>query len=229
MNNNFSITIVVLLVSSSLSQGATVLFDFVVNTELDGNQAAGATMTRTGSWATTTLTTVELTAPDYNVADPFDTLITLGVDTSIGSNNGLGINNPSITNSNFATDPNGGAGTDEGNDINFQESVTIEFDEDLTFNEIDFATLGGSVEFMRINVEGNPTNFDFFNGTPGDVFTDPLNGLVIPAGTDVTFTGLGGAADTNIRIDHIIVDVIPEPSTALLGLLGLALGFKRRR
>lgn len=216
-----------LLASLSVTQAATVLFEFNNNGDLDGNQPAGTTTTQTENGETVTLTTVELMAPDFNDPMPFDNLITLGVDTGINSGDGLGINNPSISNAAFNTAT--GAGSSENTNFNFMESLTFELDQDVTIESIDFASLGGSVEFLRINVDGVATDFDFFNGNPGDIFTDPLAGLIISAGTDITFTALGSSTETNLRVDSFTVDVIPEPSTVFLSLLGGAFVLRRRR
>ncbi|MEP4078358.1 PEP-CTERM sorting domain-containing protein [Haloferula sp.] len=220
-------SIIALLASLGLSQAATVDFLFDNNTELDGNQPAGAIMSRSENGETVVLTTLTITAPDFNEVDPYANLITTNVDTSINNPAGLGVNNPSTNNSDF--DLVTGAGGSEGNNLNYLESITVEFNETVHITTIDFASLGGSIEFVRINVEGFATNYDFFNGNTNDIFADPLSGLYIPAGSDVTFTGLGGAGDTNMRIDSFTVDVVPEPSGALLVFLGGALCLRRHR
>jgi len=223
----FLLSTVTLLGSLCAAQAATVLFDFTNNSELDGNEPAGATMTRTENGETVTLTTVALMAPDFDAPMPFDALISLGVDTNIDSGDGLGINNPSITNAAFNTAT--GAGGSESSNLNFMESLTFELDRDVTIESIDFASLGGTVEFLRINVAGVSTDYDFFNGTPNDIFADPLSGLVISAGTDITFTALGSSEDTNLRVDSFTVNVVPEPSSSVLALLGGLFVLRRRR
>jgi hypothetical protein len=209
---------------------ADIIFDFANNGELDGNEPAGATMSRMGTTDTVVLTTVLLSAPDFGEPDPYTNIITTGVDTSIDNPRGLGINNPSTNNGDFNAAT--GAGGSEGNNINYLESITVDFDKTVTMTSIDFAALDGSVEFVRINVAGVATNYDFFNGNSNDIFSDPLSGLVITAGTDVTFTGLGSAGDTNMRIDQFTVETIaiPEPgSIAMLGLGSVLMMVRRRR
>ncbi len=220
---------------STSAQAALVTFDFAnTSTGLDG-AAAGAIMSVTENGETVVLSSLTISAPDFNEVDPYNNLITVGHETNVANNSGaggLGINNETTGNTDFNTLT--GAGSSESSNLNFLESVTFELDQTVTFATIDFASIGGSVEFLRINVEGVLTNYDFFDGNTSDIFADPLSGLVITAGTDITFTALGAAGDTNLRIDEFTVDtiptVIPEPSsTALLGLGGLALILRRRK
>jgi len=216
----------------SESSADLVLFDFAnTNTELDGS-TAGGTMTRSGAMSTVTMTTLLITAPDFN-NDPTMDLQSVDNETNISNNNdngGLGVNNDTISNTAFRDDPNGGATTSESSNFNFMESLTFEFDQDVTFHRIDFATLGANESF-RINVAGNPTNFDFVDGTTSDIFTDPLSGLLITAGTDITFTALGSADITNIRVDEFTVHVAAVPEPTSLGFLtfGIGLMMVRRR
>lgn len=216
-----------ILANSGIGQAATVIFDFNNGTELDASAAAGTVMTRTENSETVSLTTLVNMAPDFNQPDPYATLISLGVGTSINNPAGLGINNPSTNNGDFNTATN--AGSDEGNNLNYLESITFEFDQPVTLDSIDLASVGAD-EFLRITIEGSSTNYDLNDNGITDIFTDPLNGLIIPAGTNITFTGEGGIGTTNLRIDTFTVNVIPEPSGFLLTVLGSGLlAFRRKR
>ena len=228
------------LALSSAAPGV-VIFGLANNDDLDGTVGAGTSQTETDDTDPTlmvTLTTVDVLTPEYEeVPDggggtiwqaTGNTLSALNGDgggTNVTSAGDLGINNPSINNTNYASF---GTGSESSN-FEPGESWVFEFDTDVVFDLIDFASLGAG-DTITLSVEGGPS-VDFVDGTTSDIFTDPLSSLVIPAGTDLTFSVSGDLSTTNVRIaDFSVIAVIPEPSTTtFLGLLGLFASLRRRR
>ena len=217
------------LCTSASADVVTFVLDSDANgTDIDGAGAGGfltGTPAVTGG-ITTTLTTSSVTALEFDGMGML-TGNTVAAETNATASN-FGINNPSINNTDFNTAT--GAGTSESSNINFGESFTFSFDQDVTFNSIDFASIGGNGESADFTINGITTSF--LDGAANDTFADPFNGLLITAGTAITVTGGGSQADTNFRIDVIEVHVatVPEPSSALalLSLVGLV-ACKRRR
>jgi len=193
-----------------------------------------------GAGTTVVATTVDILAPEYEQIStaPEDwaaTGLTLsalagdGVVTSIGTSNSLGINNQSIGNSDYEDFIQGNTAGAEGNDMNPGEAWVIEFDTAVTITEFNFSSIDNPGEAFEVTVEGGST-FTFGDGMAGDDFADPFNGLVIPAGTNLTFAAVGPIETTNIRIAEITVETIPEPSSLLmLGLGAFGVSLRRRR
>ncbi len=89
----------------------------------------------------------------------------------------------------------------------------------MTVEQFDFASLDAADQFT-VTVEGVATPFVFNDdGGTADVYGDPFNGLLIPAGSDVTLTSTG-AIDGIVRIASLTV-AVPEPAS--VGLLGGAM------
>ena len=209
------------------------LVDFVLEdaqgSALDDG-GAGATYAGTPLGAqTATLTTVAVTAPEFDSMSMLTGSTIAAVTNVTGSPGGnFGINNLSISNGAFNTAT--GAGGSESVNFNFQETWTFNFDQDVTFTTIDFASLGGN-ETFEVNIGGTGgSDFTFADGAAGDIFNDPFAGLLITAGTNITFVADGSLQTTNLRIDsfQVHVAVVPEPSTAMFGCVA-ALGLLSRR
>ena len=191
-------------------------------------------MTVSDGIASATITTVSLSAPEFDEpsADvdpnetPFLTGNTLnapsisgdpdnpldGVTTNIGQN-AIGINNPSLSNPDFtrfavANGIDVSVG-DESSDFNPNEAWVIEFDQDVTISEFNFSSIDSEIDIFEVTVEGVADVFNFSDGNAGDDFDDPLAGLVIPAGQDLTFTALGDLT-TNIRISEITIETVGD-------------------
>ena len=111
---------------------------------------------------------------------------TLAAQTNATGGGNFGINYLSISNSAFDTTT--GAGGSESSNINFLETFTFVFDQDVTITEIDFASLGAN-ESADITIGAITTSF--VDGTPSDVFANPFGTLLITAGTNITLTGNG--------------------------------------
>ncbi|MDF7824643.1 PEP-CTERM sorting domain-containing protein [Pontiellaceae bacterium B12227] len=173
-----------------------VLFDFNDTTEFDNPAADGASMTRDGL----TMTTVDLIGQDgtSNVDD--DATHRLNIQTSVNS---LGVNDDS--------NPQG-AGNDS-RDFDPNEAWVFDFDDDVTLEEIDLASMGEGT-FMTMSTNG-VVLFTFDDSQTGDIWD--LGSTFIPSGTDIMIqnTSLLTATDTTARISELTV--IPEPGT--LGLL----------
>ena len=209
------------------SAGQEVLFDFRIS---GGNGLAGSgepNVTnldpgRTGEFASVgglALTLVDITAPEYDTsgAVPVETGVILSgaagdnVVTNVSGQGALGIANPSIGNADFDLI---GEGT-ESSDINPGETVTFTFDQDVVFTSIELESVEADDTF-DVLVDGVAvlqTTGD--SGILGDL--GGLSGLMIPAGSEITFA-VGGilAPDltdlpsTSIRIETFTVEIMSD-------------------
>ena len=208
------------------SAGQEVLFDFRIS---GGNGLAGTGEPnftnldpgRTGEFASVdglALTLVDITAPEYDVSGAVPVEIgTLSgaagdnVVTNISSQDALGIQNPSISNDEFDLI---GDGT-ESSDLNPGETVTFTFDQDVVFTSIELESVEADDTF-DVLVDGVAV----LQTTGDDAFLDDLgglSGLMIPAGSEITFA-VGGilAPDltdlpsTSIRIETFTVEIMSD-------------------
>ena len=201
------LTTLLLTITSQANAQQTVLFDFrttggagVVgdpvppNTNFDPGNAGDTIALEAGI----SVTIVDITAPEYDVtgALPVQTGITLSaaagdmvndetVIARIEAVDALGIDNPSIDN---AQNDLIGDGRDSG-DFNPGETITLTFDQDVVFTEIElesvqptdsFEVLVGGVSMLQTT--GDDQELDSLGG---------LTDLTIPAGTEVTFAADG--------------------------------------
>ena len=203
-----------------------ITFDF--NNTVDNmtgfdNAGLGATMTATDDFDTVTITTVDIIALEFDATFTLtgNTLSALngdGVETSISGSNAVGVNNPTISNSNYATIGSGGG---ENGDFNPGESWVIEFDKDVVLKEFNFSSIGAAGgESFDVTIEGGAT-MNFADGSAGDDFADPFGTTIITAGTNLTFTCAGTIADTNVRISEVTVELVGG-SEVLLGDVDLS-------
>lgn len=212
------------------SQAASVKFDFDNGTAFD-NGGAGATMSASGGGATIVVTTVDILAPEYDANDVLtgNTLSALGMDgvkTNITvSTSAIGVNHPSYSNAGYQT---AFGPSDEASSFNLNEGWVIEFDTSVTFAEINFSSIDDNEQF-DVTIEGVIGTFSFTNITGLDDYSDPFNGLEIPAGADITFFATGNQDTVSVRITEFTVETIPEPSGVLLTLLGSVLFTLRRK
>lgn len=186
-------------------QSATV-FSFTNNSELD-DQPAGTTMIRDG----VTLTSLSFSYPDLSSAPTIGGILTTGGETNILLSGSLGVDNPTITAGDFAT--SFGPGSEQSN-FNFDETWVFEFDQPVTVDEIDFASLTGTDgDTFTFDIGGNVFVVNDGN-TTSDVSTDPFSGLVIGAGQDISVTFSSALGDTSAvsRIAAITITVVPEPA-----------------
>jgi len=73
--------------------------------------------------------------------------------------------------------------------------------------------------FFIVEVEGVATPFNFEDGSSGDDFDDPFADMVIPAGTDITFSVGGPSQEASVRISEITVETVA--TSPLLGDVNL--------
>ena len=207
------------------------------DTDLDSAGIGGTVTALSENGVTVTLTTTDITGfADNTEGSALSSGAAAGHETNINSNS-LGV------------DSNGsGDHSSEANNFNPGESLTFVLDEDVELLSIDLQSFDAEAENngfrisadgltfeitrgdLPLNADGDPedaTNFDF-------VFPE---GLVITAGTEITFeafstTGEFNAADT-FRIQDFsfnVISSVPEPSSlAILGLFGSLAAFRRRR
>ena len=222
--------IALFLTMASQAKAQTVLFDFRTNqgeggvvgdpippnTNFDPGNAGDTIALDAGL----SVTIVDITAPEYDVTNvvipfveggamPVQTGVTLSsaagdlVIATIEGQNALGIDNPSIDNvqNDIISD-----GNDSG-DFNPGETITLTFDQDVTFTAIElesvratdsFEVLVGGVSMLLAT--GDDDQLDSLGG---------LTGLSIAAGTEVTFAADGlleaGANASSFRIETFTV------------------------
>jgi hypothetical protein len=92
---------------------------------------------------------------------------------------------------------------------------------------IDFNVTAPSSSFIPVNVAWGANGLNLtYNGTA--IFTDLLvSGFEPEEGSTFAFSARTGADSHNTFIDNLSITAIPEPSTALLGLLGSMLLLRR--
>ena len=223
------------------SSYGVILFDFENNVSpFDGTSGVGTMTTEVDDVdpaLSATLTTVDVFAPEFD-GDAMLTGTILfasaggGGGTNVAASDSLGINNPSISNGAFETafGPSG-----ETTNINPGEGWVFEFDTDVVFDFIDFASIGANDE-ASISIAGGPTVL-FGDGTANDIFDDPFSGFVIAAGTDITLSlPAGGSSGTLnqpgdlIRVTSFGVNAVPEPgSLSMFALFISSYCFSRKR
>ena len=210
-----------------ISFGATpvsaqlVSFEFPNNHPFDGGQV-GATDTQMSEdgEGEATLTLVEIFAPEYVETEEgsgvfeatgetlFGSDPESGLLTNIRGNGDLGVNHPL----NNASLESAGLPGSEVSNFNVGEGVVLEFDEDVVITQIDFASIDvraadGALETFDVNIEGVAETFNFGVEGTQDRFDNPFDGMVITAGTDITFTATGDADFVSMRIDEITVQL----------------------
>ena len=224
----FAILMGVVMVNSTANGGVIFDFAFDNNGPLDGAGVEGSQTVTLGA-ESVTLTIISLSVPQFNngtLTGFNSTDATVNLTSSDGV---FGINNLTVNNDDHDTAT--GANLNESSVINVGESVTFAFDEDVTFDVIDFNSLGGG-ETAIFDIDGVRTTFGATNSD--DRFFDPFGaGFVIPADTNITLSG-GGPDSLSFTLDEFTVSVapvVPEPSTLAIfaGVLGLGFAPRRRR
>lgn len=200
--------------------------------QLDGG-GIGAAMTETDGVSTITLTTVDVLFPEYDDSSGLmvatgrmlSALAGDGGSTNIGgSSDALGVNHSAISNNKWKAGY-GGSGA-EGSDFNTGEAWVIQFDVDVTLDEVELESMAEG-NTLAIKVDGQPeVILDF--ATDGELYMDPLGGLLISAGAHVSFTAGGALATTDYRIESIKVSIPEASMAALVAMVGLATVMRRR-
>lgn len=123
-----------------------------------------------------------------------------------------------------------GLGVGDANVDGTAESISISFNTDVFFNFIDLGGVGGDLaDGANFTIGGS--SIDLFTGEPDfngstDVYT-PTSPISLSAGDSIVLTG---SSTTSIfDLDGINVTAVPEPSTALLGAIGVLALLRRRR
>ena len=232
---------------SSVSGATTVLFDFnnggvIGGVVVDGDPPPSDAPTGDSDFDPSnpddtitlgglTVTIIDVITPEFEVVGGVTQrsgMLLGGGTTSIGGQQALGLNNPTIGTGDFdllGTTTNNGT---EGTDFNADESLIFTFDQDVIFTSIELESLSG-VDVFEVSLEGVTVPV-LENTAQGFIDLGGLAGLTIAAGTEITFTARGDDSTTDFRIETFTVEIVPEPSSlALLGLGGLALIKRRRR
>lgn len=253
---SLSSVIALTVMMSSLSYAQVIEFSFedrgssfiTPSTETFGNQIED-TLLSSLSLTPVTITlnadtgsSPDSTSGDQGDARPVDERLQITAIAGTGNGSGAHINASSTSfgiDSTDNTDPTGEGARENFTqfDANFNESLTLSFNQDLFFREIDFDNLATGEEFS-IQVDGSSPiiignddadtsdRFDFSGGTT----PSGVDGLFIAAGTGVTFRATAGGVGLDNLVLEIATAPVPEPSS-MLGLMGLAglLAVKRRR
>ncbi len=151
--------------------------------------------------------------------------ITLTAGTNFGDFN--------LTNSGFGPDQTGSVDDSDAFDTaNGNELMVFFFDQDGTFNSIDFALLDDTPEFAVLSFNGGNT----YNLTDGITSNIAVSGNDFFGGIDEDFTAgqlitLSISGGTNFTLENFTVTVVPEPGTYALiaGMLGWTSVMLRRR
>ena len=206
---------------------AQIFFEFDNDSPFDLGQGIDATQLGTaedGSPAPTAVNvkTVDLFAPEFvsDGAGGFTQTTNVllasagAVVTTQTNSNSLGIDNPSISDDDFFA----GAGI-ENRDFNDGEGWVVEFDVDVSFTELNLASLDDGT--LTVTIEGIGTFTIVDEMIEGDAFADPFGLDFIPAGTNITFAYTTPVADANFRINSFTVTTEERPE-ALLGDVNLS-------
>ena len=134
----------------------------------------------------------------------------------------------------FGINSDGGDDVTSRFEVDFSESLSFSFNEDVLLENITFVSFTGDEAFV-IDTPGGTTNIAD-GDAPGNNFIFPGDGttpgLFVTAGDIITFSA-GGAAGSSVGVESLevsVVNAVPEPSSiALLSLLGLGAVARRRR
>ena len=207
------------------------------DTDLDSAGIGGTVTALSENGVTVTLTTTDITGfADNTEGSALSSGAGAGHETNINSNS-LGVNSSGS-----------GAHSSEATNFNPGESLTFVLDEDVELLSIDLQSFDAEAENNGFRISADGLTFEITrgdlplnaNGDPEDAtnfdFVFP-EGLVITAGTEITFeafstTGEFNATDS-FRIQDFsfnVISSVPEPSSlAILGLFGSLAAFRRRR
>ncbi len=231
----FPKTSMMLTATIAMAGAASAQTAFVFESEASVAALNGLT---TGSLSEDGITlSVSATAPVFTVDE--GTGVATFTDASaeavlfVSAANGIGVDNPTITNEQFEAFTAGPAvdDTEDGFITGLDERLVISFDQAVIVTQINFFGVGGN-ETVTVEVSSLADAFSFVSST-GDVNNNPFGeGVEIAAGETISF---GGVVDSNgddprYSLESITVTAVPEPaSLALLGLGGLAVAGRRRR
>lgn len=203
-----------MLACASHSNAAAVFTFANTSDGLDGfGIGASQTVTDTVALVVVTLTTVDIIGQD-------GTLATEGIanKTNITST-ALGINSVD----------NGTYGNSEPTNFNPNEAWIFSSNVTINLAEIVFESFGSSTLAAQITISSSAFTSIVLNGD-GTESVFSLGSVEVPAGTSVKIQMTNSASeDTAVRIASFTVAAVPEPSSAILSLLGSSLLLLRRR
>ena len=188
---------------------------------LDGVGVGGTATGSDPAGAVVTLTTVDLLYPEFDTSGAQPVAVgrilsardEAGTETTIGGQEALGLNNVSISNDEFDLI----SGGTEGSDFNDDEAWVFSFDANIILSQIELESQDPDTN-LSILVDGEfIAEFDIDNEP--DFLEDPLDGLIIPARTSITFAADGPVATTNFRIESLTISVDSIPPAPPEGLL----------
>jgi hypothetical protein len=226
------------LVVAGSARAAIIDFTFADGPRVNGTATAFDTPGTLGSTFVVdgvTLTSVTGSGPSYVDQGgnnyTWDGTSYVASTTNFGSNDYLGISNPSIP------------GVNDSNFFNPQETWTVSFTHDVIFRLIAAASVG-SADTMQITFGSSTFNFADGDFNSSDDKADPFGPTeVIPAGTNITFRNSGTypsfpltttnpAAGNAWGLNGFTVETVPEPSALFLvifGSIGIGMTLLRRK
>lgn len=123
------------------------------------------------------------------------------------------------TSSSFGIDSNGSGDGSSTFDADFSEVLTLSFNKEVTITSFKLGSFTGTDAFTFAGTAILDSDAD-----GGNVYTFSTP-LTIAADTNFSL----GATTGSVSFENIVLTVVPEPSTALLGGLGLLALLRRRR
>jgi hypothetical protein len=218
------------LSAASTALAAPIAYEFVEADQFDSttNGNSGANQTLTNGVDSVKLTSVDILVPQFAATSPFAPTGTIlsavdGTRTNFQNLGQLGVNNPSIGDTNYQNTygPSG-----EAQSFNKDEAWIFEFDKDVKIEQLNWASVDGTDQ-ITITVEDVAASYVLNDGATNDDYNDPLAGLIIPAGKNITIKATHPGYDGTSRLDSITVS-IPEPTGVGLAALG-GIAFLSRR
>jgi hypothetical protein len=152
-----------------------------------------------------------------------------GAMVTIGGLSAIVLHNGGVFNQNVGAfginAPAAGDATDQiDSGSGLAESLSVIFDQDVTFASLGASLIGGS-DFFDLTVAGVLDNSTNKTEVLGGLYVSPLLGTLIAAGLSIDITHVAG---NGFSLDSIAVDLpnvpVPEPETFGLVALGLGAG-----
>ena len=211
-----------ILLKTLMMLAAAMLFTCVAAAqtpvEFDFTSAGAPALNGIGTSYTVDGITLSADAEGPEFADGQPTGQTIALNTFISDIVGGGrlvIDNQTVTDSEFEDFTENSSGTDDNEDafISSDETLTLSFDTAVEVTSIDFFSIDDE-EVVTVAF-GVVDSFEF-STVLGDVFENPFGTIVIPAGTDLTFS-IGGSTPNNaVRFGLTNIEVVESTRTPVL-------------